>query len=279
MCLNMDKEKNNPNMEKTQTKVKVENTNKHSKNETKKNKNRMYIVLLFAFLIAIIGYVIFRGEYLEILEAGEQYISIYWQNFNYTAITFGVNFIILFSIIYINNNRIKKALKPFFENEKKEMPKLPNKSISFILSVIISGITTNIILNQYMLFANSAEFGSVDPVFGYDIGYFMFQKPFIETLLFYAMAIIVGITIYTVIYYIVVFNMYFDGIERETLKTSKLLKQLFTNIKILSILLALFVFVKTQDIGFDKFLNLREDTTYSIYGARHRRLNNKIVGI
>ena len=130
-----------------------------------------------------------------------------------------------------------------------------------------------------MLFANSAEFGSVDPVFGYDIGYFMFQKPFIETLLFYAMAIIVGITIYTVIYYIVVFNMYFDGIERETLKNSKLLKQLFTNIKILSILLALFVFVKTQDIGFDKFLNLREDTTYSIYGARHRRLNNKIVGI
>ena len=239
----------------------------------------MYIVLLFIFLIAIIGYVIFRGEYLEILEAGEQYISIYWQNFNYTAITFGINFIILFSIIYFNNNRIKKALKPFFENEKKEMPKLPNKSISFILSVIISGITTNIILNQYMLFSNSTEFGSVDPVFGYDIEYFMFQKPFIETLLFYAMAIIVGITIYTVVYYIVVFNMYFDGIERETLKNSKLLKQLFTNIKILSILLAVFVFVKTQDIGFDKFLNLREDITYSIYGARHRRLNNKIVGI
>lgn len=261
----MDNEKNNPNVEKTQTKAKVENASKHSKNNIK--RNRMYIVLLFILLVAIIGYVIFRGEYLEILEAGEQYISIYWQNFNYTVITFGVNFIILFSIIYINNNRIKKALKPFFENEKKEMPKLPNKSISFILSVIISGVINNLLLKQYMLFANSAEFGSVDPVFGYDIGYFMFQKPFIETLLFYAMAIIVGIAIYTVIYYIVVFNMYFDGIERETLKNSKLLKQLFTNIKILSILLAVFVFVKTQDIGFDKFLNLREDTTYSIYGA------------
>ena len=261
----MDNENNNPNVEKTQTKAKVENSSKHFKNNIK--RNRMHIVLLFILLVAIIGYVIFRGEYLEILEAGEQYISIYWQNFNYTVITFGVNFIILFSIIYINNNRIKKALKPFFENEKKEMPKLPNKSISFILSVIISGVINNLLLKQYMLFANSAEFGSVDPVFGYDIGYFMFQKPFIETLLFYAMAIIVGITIYTVIYYIVVFNMYFDGIERETLKNSKLLKQLFTNIKILSILLAVFVFIKTQDIGFDKFLNLREDTTYSIYGA------------
>lgn len=276
----MDIEKNNYNMEKAQTKEKVENTtNKHSKNDTKKNKNRMYIVLLFIIFVGIIGYVIFRGEYLEILETGEKYISVYWQNFNYTALTFGINFILLFSIIYINNNRIKKALKPFFEIEKKEMPKLPNKSISFILSVIISGITNKMFLKQYMLFTNSAEFGSVDPIFGYDIGYFMFQKPFIETVLFYLMAIIVGITIYTVIYYIVVFNIYFDGIERETLKTSKLLKQLFTNIKILSILLAVFVFVKTQDIGFDKFLNLREDTSYSIYGARYCRFYNKIMGV
>ena len=240
---------------------------KHTQIKNKKNRARMYIVLLFILLVAIVGYIISRGEYLEILETGEQYISIFWQNVNYTAITFGINFVILFIIIYSNNNRIKKALKPFFDSEKKQMPKLPNKSISFILSVIISGITTKIILNQYMLFSNSTEFGMTDPVFGFDIGYFMFQKPFIETLIIYAISLIVGLTIYTVIYYITVFNICFEGIERETLKNSKLLKQLLTNIKILAILLAIFVFIKTQDIGFDKFLNLREDTTYSIYGA------------
>lgn len=264
----MSEEKVNPNIDKmeTESKVEVKSTTRQTQEKSKKSK-RKYIVLLFALIIAIIGYVIFRGEYLEILETGTQYISIFWQNFNYTAIAFGINFVFLFCIIYINNNRIKKALKPFFETEKKEIPKLPNKSISFILSIIVSFITTKFILNQYMLFANSAEFGSTDPIFGYDIGYFMFQKPFIEMILFYLMAIVIGLTIYTVIYYIAVFNIYFEGIERETLKNSKLLKQLFTNIKILAVLLAIFVFVRTQNIGFDKFLNLREDSTYSIYGA------------
>ncbi len=236
-------------------------------NNPKKSKARMYIVLLFILLVAIVGYIIYRGEYLEVLEIGEQYLSIFWQNVNYTAIAFIINFILLFCIIYINNNRIKKALKPFFEAEKKQMPKLPNKSISLILSVIVSAITTEVILNQYMLFSNSTWFGRTDPVFGLDIGFFMFQKPFIETLFIYAILLVIGLTIYTIIYYIVVFNICFDGIDRETLKKSKLLKQLLGNIKILSILLAGFVLLSTLNIGFDKFLNLQEDTTYSIYGA------------
>lgn len=249
-----------------------------SKVNNKKSKTRMYIVLLFALVVVLIGYVIFRGEYLEILEIGEEYIGIFWQNVNYTAITFGINFVFLFLILYINNNRIKKALKPFFELENKKMPKLPNKSISFILAVIVSAFTTEIILNQYMLFTNATAFGVNDPVFSLDIGYFMFQKPFIETMLMYAISLVIGITIYTVIYYIVVFNVCFDGVDRETLKKSKLLKQLFFNIKILALLLAGFVLIKTQDIGFDKFLNLQENTTYSIYGAGVTDLTIKLWG-
>ena len=271
MSVDNNKEKNtvkevNPEEKSKNTNSAKVNTKSNNK-EKKKSKKRMYIVLLFIVLVAIVCYVIFRGEYLEILEIGEEYINIFWQNINYTALTFGINFVILFIIMYLNNNRIKKALKTFFETEKKEMPKLPNKSLSFIISVIVSAITTELILNQYMLFTNSTMFGINDPAFGMDIGYFMFQKPFIETLLLYAMFIVIGITIYTVIYYIAVFNICFDGVDREILKRSKLLKQLFTNIKILAVILAGFVLIKTQDIGFNKFLNLQEDTTYSIYGA------------
>ena len=272
----MSEKKNNTSQ--NELKKEMKNDTNINTNQTKKSRKRMYIVLIFMLFIAIIGYIIFRGEYLEILEIGEEYISIFWQNVNYTAITFIINFILLFAIIYINNNRIKKALKPFFESEKKQMPKLPNKSISFIISVLVSAITTEIILNQYMLFTNATWFGINDPVFGMDIGYFMFQKPFIETILSYLILLIIGLTIYTVIYYIIVFNICFDGIDRETLKKSKLLKQLFTNIKILAILLAGFVFLKTQNIGFDRFLNLQEDTIYSIYGAGVTDITIKLWG-
>ena len=270
---------NKPKVDTINNKQETNNSTQSNKNvHHKKSKARMYIVLLFILVVAIVGYVIYRGEYLEILEMGEEYISIFWQNVNYSAITFGINFLVLFIIMYMNNNRIKKALKQFFETEKKEMPKLPNKSLAFIISVIVSAVTTELILNQYMLFANSTSFEITDPVFGYDIGYFMFQKPFIETILMYVMLLIVGLTIYTVIYYIAVFNICFDGVDRETLKKSKLLKQLFANIKILAIVLAVFVFIKTQDIGFGRFLNLQEDTTYSIYGAGVTDVTIKLWG-
>ncbi len=270
---------NKPKVDTINNKQETNNSTQSNKNvHRKKSKARMYIVLLFILVVAIVGYVIYRGEYLEILEMGEEYISIFWQNVNYSVITFGINFLVLFIIMYMNNNRIKKALKQFFETEKKEMPKLPNKSLAFIISVIVSAVTTELILNQYMLFANSTSFEITDPVFGYDIGYFMFQKPFIETILMYVMLLIVGLTIYTVIYYIAVFNICFDGVDRETLKKSKLLKQLFANIKILAIVLAVFVFIKTQDIGFGRFLNLQEDTTYSIYGAGVTDVTIKLWG-
>ena len=279
---NVNKSQDENNNLKNDEMINAENNRKNNKQSRKnvkqKSRTRMYIVLLFMLIVLVIGYVIYRGEYLEILEMGEEYISIFWQNVNYSAITFGINFLVLFIVIYMNNNRIKKALKQFLDTEKKEMPKLPNKSLALILSVIVSAVTTELILNQYMLFSNSTSFGKVDPIFAYDIGYFMFQKPFIETILMYVMLLIIGITIYTVIYYIAVFNICFDGVDRETLKKSKLLKQLFTNIKILSIVLAIFVFVKTQDIGFGKFLNLQEDTTYSIYGAGITDITIKLWG-
>ncbi len=263
------KEKNTVNEVKSKEKNNINNkADSKADNKTKKkSKRRMFIVLLFIVLVAIIGYVIFRGEYLEILEIGKEYVDIFWQNVNYMSITFVINFIFLFIVMYLNNNRIKKALKTFFETEKKEMPRLPNKSLAFIISVIVSAITSEVILNQFMLFTNSTMFNIADPVFGLDVGYFMFQKPFIETILLYAIFLIIGLTIYTVIYYIAVFNICFDGLDRDILKRSNLLKQLFTNLKILAVFLAGFVLMKTQDIGFNKFLNLQEDKTYSIYGA------------
>ena len=53
------------------------------------------------------------------------------------------NFVTLvtYIIFYINNRFIKKGLKRFFDEEKKSMPQLPNKSICLIAS-IIAGITS-----------------------------------------------------------------------------------------------------------------------------------------
>ena len=88
---------------------------------TKKSKTRLFIVLIVALISSVIGYILFRGTYLETLEIGEKYITAFWQNVKYMTITLIVNFIIIYSMVYITNIRIKRALKEFFKQENKEM--------------------------------------------------------------------------------------------------------------------------------------------------------------
>jgi len=234
----------------------------------KKSKKRFFIVIAVAFIAFIVAYVMFRGTYLETLEIGEKYITAFWQNIKYAAITVIINFGIIYFMFYITNIRIRNGLKEFFDQENKEMPKLLNKSISFIIAIIVSAATSSFIMEKLLLCFNSAQFGIQDPIFGMDIGYFVFQKPFIELVIWCFMAIMVALLIYMAIYYIVSFNMFFDGVDRKTLKNSVIIKQLTTFAMIITLLLAALVFVKTQDIGTEKFLTLKsEETSYSLYGA------------
>ena len=234
----------------------------------KKKKSRMYLVLLFLLLTALVMYVIYRGNYLEILELGENYLPIFWRNIAYTSITFITNFLVLFILIYFTNRKIKKGLQPFFEEEKRKMPKILNKSLAFVLAIIVSGLTTSVLLDKVMLCFNSAGFGINDPVMNYDIGYFVFQKPFIEFILLYAMGIVAGLTIYAALYYIIAINHYFDGVNRETLRKSPLIKQALVNLRVLAVFLGVFIIIWTQNIGTQKFMTLEQDSiAYSLYGA------------
>ncbi len=244
----------------------------------KEKKIRKWVVLAFLIIAITTIYVIYRGEYLETLELGEQYLSIFWQNLTYKFATFGISFIILYFLIYLTNIKIKKGLHPFFEEEKKQMPKLPNKSIAFILALVISFVTTNIIMEKLMLFLNSTAFEMTDPVLGYDIGYFIFGQPFIKLMIQYALIVVVGLTIYTVAYYIIAFNTCFDGVNRETLKKSNLIKQLCRNAVIIAVLIAGYIFIETHNVGLQRFLNLREIGNYALYGAGISEVTIKLWG-
>ena len=235
----------------------------------KKKYKKRVIVVFIALVISIIAlYISFRGSYLEIKEIGEEYISIYWQNLKFISITAIINFILVYCMVYITNIRIKVGLKEFFDNENKTMPKFLNKTIAFCAAIIVTAFTSKFIMQKAMLCFNSAEFGITDPNFGLDIGFFVFQKPFIELLLWYFIISVIILLVYRVIYYITTFNVFFDGVDKKTVKNSKLVKQITNSIFILSILLAGFVVLKAQDIGNSRFLSLNNDnTTYYLYGA------------
>ena len=87
----------------------------------------------------------------------------------------------------------------------------------------------------------------------------MFTKPLIETVIKYIMQFTILLSAYITAFYIIVFNLYFDGIDRTMLRKSKFIKSLLKNVIILVILAGVLTIFNTQNIVTEKFLTLNDE--------------------
>lgn len=223
-------------------------------------KMRAIIVIIFIAIYALGTYVSLRGQYLEYVELGEQYVEKFFTDIKYKYSIMGITFVLLSIILYFTNRGIKKGLKPFFEQEKREVPKLPNKSITLIVAAIASVIVSNDLVDKVLLFVSNASFGKTDIIFNLDISYYMFIKPLVEALLSDFVKLMIALSAYMAGYYIIIFNFYFKAVDRELLRKSKLIKKLLRNAIIVSIGMALQNALNTQNIVTGKFLTLNNGT-------------------
>ena len=225
----------------------------------KNSKTRMLLVILFLLIFTIISYIQLRGSYLEYLELGESYTDIFKTNMTYKYTIMVVNFVVLYIMLYFTNRGIKKGLKPFFEKEEKNIPKLPNKSLALIISAIASFVASSVLMQKYMLAISNASFGVQDPIFGLDISYYVFLKPFIETAVFYFVVIFICLSLYTALYYVIVFNRYFDGIDGKMLKESLFMKKLTRNVMLIIIGISILTILNTQNVMFGKIITVGDN--------------------
>lgn len=250
--------------------------NKKEVVQKKKSKTRMILVIIFLLLFLLVSYISLRGNYLEYLELGEKYTNIFYTNLSYKYGIMTINFVVLYFIIYFTNRGIKKGLKPFFEKEKKEMSKLPNKSLSLVISALVSFIVSSVFAEKIMLIMNGTAFGIQDPIFYLDISYYMFQKPVIETFIFYFIILLVGLSIYMALYYIIAFNRYFDGVDGKMLRESLFMKKLTRNVLLIIIVIALLTIINVPNTMFGKILTIKDDI--EIVGAGMTETTVKLWG-
>ena len=215
---------------------------------------RRILVTVFLIVCAVIAYINFRGSYLEYKELGENYLQTFLTKEKYYYRVLIINFILVYIIMYFSGRKIKKGLKVFFEQEDKQVPRLPNKSIAIVTAIIESLIVGQKFTPNIILWISNTSFREVDAVFGLDVSFFMFIEPLLKMAVLYFIAICIGIIIYTFIYYVIVFNKYFDGVDRETLKQNLAMKTLYRNIRLIAIGLCAYIVVCSMDIVFDNFL-------------------------
>lgn len=247
-----------------------------NQNKKEKSKTRMILVILFLLIFAGISYLQLRGSFLEYQELGEQYIDIFYTNIFYQYSIMAINFVVLYFIMYFTNRGIKKGLKPFFEKENKPMPKLLNKSLALVISAIVSIVVANVFMEKVMLVINSTAFGIQDAIFNLDIAYYIFQKPVIEAFVLYFTLLFVGLSIYMALYYVIVFNRFFDGIDGKMLKQSLFMKKLTRNIMLVVVGIALMTILNTQNMMFGKLLTI--DDSIDIVGAGMTETTVKLWG-
>ena len=259
-----------------QTKEEINDKISEDNKKKKNSKVRMILVIVFLLLFAMVSYVQLRGSYLEYLELGENYTSIFYTNLTYKYAIMAINFVVLYFIIYLTNRGIRKGLKPFFEKEKKEMPKLPNKSLALVISAIVSIVVSAVFMQKIMLVMNGTAFGIQDPIFGLDISYYMFQKPVFEAFALYFVVLFVGLSIYMALYYVITFNRYFDGIDGKMLRESLFMKKLTRNVLLIMIGIAVITILNTQNMMFGKILTINEDL--DIVGAGMTEATLKLWG-
>ena len=231
-----------------------------------KLKKRQIFVTAFLLVFIIYVYISIRGSYLEMLGIGEKYVDIYVRNVRQKVEVFLVSFVVVYLLTYITTNFIKRGLKRFFEEDKKVMPKLPNKSISFAFATIMGVVMSFTITQKALLAFSGRKFWMNDPIFGLDVSYYIFQKPFIEEVLISLALVFLILAVYVIVYYLLAFNKFFEkGISMETLKQNTVIKHLTFNLFIIILLVCILTILNIQNIVLNKFMTINNNTP--LYGA------------
>ncbi len=275
----MDDENNLNNTEEVSEKVSEEkNTKTLNEGSRFSKKTRMIIILISIVIFGILFGISYRANYIDYLDIGENYVSVFENKMSNRYLIMGVCFLIMYILMYITNKIIFRGLKKFFADEKKDLPKFPNKSISFIVSLIGCIIYTNLLADKFAIFKNAAVFGIGDPIFNIDLSYYMFSLPFIQTLLLSMVAFFVVVIIYVALYYVIVLNIHFEGVDVEILKKNTFVKQEIVLVMVVVAILCTYVFINAQNIFTQNMVTISDKNGTELVGAGKTDVTIRVWG-
>lgn len=211
---------------------------KEKNKKSHKGKIGILIILAVVLIAAAIG----SSIYMELIQLRElnpkaDYTSVFTTNLLYKVLFIFSSFIVISLFAYISNIFIIKNLKKYLTNNNLEARKMHNAPVALIIGVIGAFLTKDYFYGKALLFLNSVKFGRVDPQFGQDIGYYMFQRPFYMSLLDFVSNLWLFLVIYSAVYYVLVLiTALSDRFNIKELKDKLILRHNLINIAIFFVL-------------------------------------------
>ena len=128
---------------------------------------------VFAFLFAVN----IASEIIEIKEIG--YESVYFKNLETKLAVWLTSFAVLFVAFYVNILLIKHIISKTSAADVFPKKKYIPIIAAAVMAAVAGSIACNHIYTNYLPFYASVQFDEVDPIFLQDVGYYIFQRPFL----------------------------------------------------------------------------------------------------
>lgn len=187
-------------------------------------------------------------EYSQIKEIGEKFTQVFFTDLKAKVISLTVCFLLVFVISYLSLNTVKFSLLKADETYSF----LKTKYVIFISSVLLSLVISNIVkfsvYERMLSFLNPVFTGIGDPLFFKDIGYYLFQRPFLVSLfdsLFYISAFI-AITVFVV--YLFLCGRLGIGAVKNLMKSKSIVAHNLTNVAFVIIIKTIGYILKSEQI-------------------------------
>lgn len=231
-----------------------ENGNEKSGNILKKLAWWVVTAILLIFCISFCISLFY--DYTEIKEIGEAYINILFTNLSLKIITQLLGFIILFILISCSIFILRRNLMLMGAESGILRKRLVFVVISFILSIMLSTIINSDLYTKLLMFLNPKWFGKSDPIFSRDIGYYVFQRPFLSSVIETLMTAWTLITVISLLAYMF-FGMVRSGYTfRELFKEKLVLIHNIINVAVLLLINCATYRFKAEELLYSNFGDL-----------------------
>ncbi len=168
-------------------------------------KSKGLLFILAFIVIAVLLFITLSGYIIDLQWFNELgYSEVFFKKV-FTQIKFFLpTLLIIFSIFFIymksiNSYSMRQRGIISSKNENKKTLKI-FIAISGFLSVVFSTAFVSEVWYEFLIFMNKTSFNMADPIFGYDISFFVFTLPFLKKLYSFVLGIVVMFTIMTVVF-------------------------------------------------------------------------------
>lgn len=211
----------------------------------KSYRSKLVPAIIIAAIVVIL--IVANNIYLEIQQLDEigGYSGIYVKNLIYKAITFGICFVLIFTVISLSNVFIRKNMNSYLRKNELPAKRFPNFTVSAVIAFLGALISKDLFYMKILNYFNGSDFNSQDPIFHNDIGYYIFTRPLYITIMGFLSGLCLFIIAYTIIYYLVIFSTSVGSVSIQDFKEKSIVRHIL-------IVTALFFAVKAISYQFMK---------------------------